>query len=338
VTNGVNIDLDASAIMLDAELKQIDLVYFGKLRSSDGSIQHGGDEREGDEKGDDEQIFIRLGAVHPAVAHIFFVINSYSGQELDDVKDAGCHLFDGSTGRDLARFEMTGTQFLDKHTALLVGDLFRDASSNGDWAFEIASLARQGRTANLNVPHVVDFLRKRPARQLPPPRPPPGVGSFMLRNTASSAMGAAANAARAVGRLARTASGKLVEAVGQVPQSTLVATGPPMGLPVVHVTPPPAAFAAAPPQPHPLAPPLVVATGVPETVPVPVQAPVDISAAAPAPVPGPPPQPQQAQPADSAGTGKSALESLKELKQLLDAGLVTQGEFDAKKAELLARL
>ena len=29
---------------------QIDLVYFGKLRSSDGSIQHGGDEREGDEK------------------------------------------------------------------------------------------------------------------------------------------------------------------------------------------------------------------------------------------------------------------------------------------------
>ena len=58
VTNGVNIDLDASAILLDKNLRQVDLVFFGKLRSSDGSIQHGGDEREGDEKGDDEKIFL----------------------------------------------------------------------------------------------------------------------------------------------------------------------------------------------------------------------------------------------------------------------------------------
>ena len=50
VTRGVNIDLDASAILLDASLQQIDLVFFGKLGSSDGSIKHGGDEREGDEK------------------------------------------------------------------------------------------------------------------------------------------------------------------------------------------------------------------------------------------------------------------------------------------------
>ena len=32
VTNGVNIDLDASAIVLDANLNQLDLVYFGKVR------------------------------------------------------------------------------------------------------------------------------------------------------------------------------------------------------------------------------------------------------------------------------------------------------------------
>jgi hypothetical protein len=51
VTNGVNIDLDASAILLDDKLRQLDLVFFGKLASSDGAIRHGGDEREGDEKG-----------------------------------------------------------------------------------------------------------------------------------------------------------------------------------------------------------------------------------------------------------------------------------------------
>ena len=65
VTDGVEIDLDASCVMLDANLKQLDLVYFGKLRSSDGSLQHGGDEREGDEKGDDEKVLIT-----PSLPHV----------------------------------------------------------------------------------------------------------------------------------------------------------------------------------------------------------------------------------------------------------------------------
>jgi tellurium resistance protein TerZ len=116
VTDGVNIDLDASVIMLDANLKCIDLVFFGKLFSTDLSVQHGGDELAGDAKGDDEKIFLQLGSVHPAVKYLGFVINSYSGQELDDVKDASCHLFDGQSGRDLMRYRMTNSQMLDKHT------------------------------------------------------------------------------------------------------------------------------------------------------------------------------------------------------------------------------
>ena len=110
VTNGKNIDLDASVIMLDAQLRQIDLVFFGHLASNDGAIRHGGDEREGDEKGDDEKIFLQLGSVHPAVAYIGLCINSYSGEELDDVKDAGVHLFDGSSYRDIASYEMSNTK------------------------------------------------------------------------------------------------------------------------------------------------------------------------------------------------------------------------------------
>merc|ERR1712185_580749 len=79
VTNGKNIDLDASAIMLDASLHVADLIFFQNLRSRDGSMQHGGDEREGD----DEKIHVNLQAVAPNVKYIGFVINSYSGEELD---------------------------------------------------------------------------------------------------------------------------------------------------------------------------------------------------------------------------------------------------------------
>lgn len=106
VTDGVNIDLDASAIMLSqngAQLALVDLVYFGKLRSSDGSIQHCGDQRTGAAAGDDEQIVLNLQSVHPTVFAIGIVINSYSGQELDDVAGCSCHLFDPSTGRDVRR-------------------------------------------------------------------------------------------------------------------------------------------------------------------------------------------------------------------------------------------
>ena len=38
VTGGVNIDLDASIIVLDASLKVLDLVFFGNLKSQDGAI------------------------------------------------------------------------------------------------------------------------------------------------------------------------------------------------------------------------------------------------------------------------------------------------------------
>ena len=91
VTDGVNIDLDASAIMLSnngGKLALIDLVYFGKLVSSDGSIRHCGDQRTGAAAGDDEQIVLNLPSVHPSVYAIGIVINSYSGQVLLPLPDA----------------------------------------------------------------------------------------------------------------------------------------------------------------------------------------------------------------------------------------------------------
>ena len=185
VTDGQNIDLDASAIVLDGNLKTLDIVFFGNLRSHDGSIQHGGDEREGDEKGDDEKINLRLAQVHPAVKYIGFCINSYSGEELDDVKDASCHLFDGRTYADLARFQMTNTKFLDKHTALLMGMLFRD--DDGAWGFEIISEAAMGTMAQDMVTKLQAFLRRKPKRDLPPTRLPPGAAQGMLSKTAAGA-------------------------------------------------------------------------------------------------------------------------------------------------------
>jgi len=321
VTNGVNIDLDASAILLDASLSVVDVVWFKQLASRDGSIVHGGDEREGDEVGDDEKIVIDLRRVHPAVAHIFFVINSYSGQELDDVKDAGCHIFDSGTRRDFARFEMTDTAFLDKHTALLVGELFRDDAS-AEWAFEIASVASTGRTVMQNVPAAVSFLRSRAARVLPPPRLPPGGGSFLMRHAASP-----------TNQPTNTRASVAVPTHAELPMASVVPAGPVVV--EAHAAPPVPGGrgrgrGAQLPVAQPVAQPAVQMAGQPVAhllMGEPVETATPRAPSVPA-----------AGGQSGGGGGGSALEKLKELKGMLDLDLVTKEEFDAKKAQLLQQM
>jgi len=167
VTDGVNIDLDASAILLDEKLNDVDTVWFRHLQSDDGSIRHSGDEREGDEQGDDEKIKVNLNKVSRNVRYICFVLNSFSGQELDDVKKAACHLFDAETHIEVARYSMTNTHELDKHTALLVACLYRE-TAGGDWRLWILSQPRQGKTVQDNLPDLVNYLRSHPAPVVTP--------------------------------------------------------------------------------------------------------------------------------------------------------------------------
>jgi len=170
ITNGKNIDLDASAIMLDSDCNPLDVVFFGQKTSKDGAIVHGGDEREGDAQGDDEQIFLKLAKVHPSVAYIGFVINSYSGEELDDVEGASCHLFDPARPHgDLATFALTNTSCLDKHTALVLGMLYRQGQ---EWGLVIFAEAAQGRTAQDNIDELQACIRRKPPPAMQPPSTP----------------------------------------------------------------------------------------------------------------------------------------------------------------------
>eukprot|EP00591_Stephanopyxis_turris_P018778 CAMPEP_0195541866 /NCGR_PEP_ID=MMETSP0794_2-20130614/51310_1 /TAXON_ID=515487 /ORGANISM="Stephanopyxis turris, Strain CCMP 815" /LENGTH=345 /DNA_ID=CAMNT_0040675981 /DNA_START=60 /DNA_END=1097 /DNA_ORIENTATION=+ len=171
ITRGRNIDLDASAICLNSSLSLVEIVSFSHLTSSDGSIRHGGDEREGDEKGDDEKIHLSLANVHSSVQYIGFVVNSYSGEELDDVKDASCHLFDTRTGVDIAQYKLSNSKELDKHTALVMGCLYR--GENSIWFLRIISLAAKGRVANNNVDDLQFYLRRFPICPKQPSSSPP---------------------------------------------------------------------------------------------------------------------------------------------------------------------
>jgi len=169
VTDGVNIDLDASCIVLDAQLQQVDLVFFNHLTSTDGAIQHGGDEREGDEKGDDESITVDLGKLSPNAQYLGFVINSYSGQELNDVHRASCRLYETATQRVVGSYDLSSDTGLDC-TAFLMCVLYKRGN---DWFMHAIGEGAAGRTAADNVDELQAFLTKHPLASSTSVVPPP---------------------------------------------------------------------------------------------------------------------------------------------------------------------
>lgn len=155
------IDLDASAILLDEHFQVFDVVCAktNEFESKDGgSVKHSGDETRGDRAGDDERINVNLSNVSPSVKYIGFMINSYSGQELDDIDKSFCHLFETDSGRDIATFTLSKNSELDKHTALIMGCLYR--CEHDDWTFRTIAEPVQGRTAHDNVGDLQRILRR----------------------------------------------------------------------------------------------------------------------------------------------------------------------------------
>ena len=160
ITNGRNIDLDASAICLDSSFKVVDIVSYRKLKSTDLAIVHGGDEREGDEIGDDEKIYLYLKRLNRSISYVGFVINSYSGEELDDVSKASCRLFNTTTKVEIAKYSLTNNRSLDKRTGLIMSVLYLD--ENGSWCMRAVSEPGNGRIAQDLVVQLQSFLKNNP--------------------------------------------------------------------------------------------------------------------------------------------------------------------------------
>ena len=159
ITDGVKIDLDVAATLLDEDFRFQDMVFYGQLKSRDGALSHSGDEREGDAVGDDELIFVNLNNLDANIKYIVFTVTSYTRQELDDVDKASCHLFDPQTKKDLAVYKMTNDRSLDGHTALIMCALIR--GSTGDWLLDVISKPSLGKIPIDTLPDMKKHLKSK---------------------------------------------------------------------------------------------------------------------------------------------------------------------------------
>lgn len=130
------IDCDASAFVCkDGKLVAgADIVYFGNLAHSSGTIRHMGDNLTGAGDGDDEQIVIDLDKVPPMYDKIVIVVNIYQAvarkQHFGMIQNAFIRLVDSRNNNEMCRYNLTDNY--SGMTAMIFGEVYRN---NGDWKF-----------------------------------------------------------------------------------------------------------------------------------------------------------------------------------------------------------
>lgn len=148
----VEVDLDASCLMFNDQNQAIDAIYFGQLKSKDGSITHTGDNRTGAGDGDDEQIIVELPRVPAGVKCLVFVVNSFTGQSFSQIDNATCRLVNAANNNEVARYNLSTT---GSHTANIMAKVYRH---NGEWKMHAIGENCSGRTFQDLMPFIIPHL------------------------------------------------------------------------------------------------------------------------------------------------------------------------------------
>jgi tellurium resistance protein TerZ len=156
-SSNVDVDLDLSCLMFDAEGNPVDHIYSplyrfgdrnvglpnGKLDSIDRALHHTGDDREGDQNGDDgldnEIITVDLNRVDAKVNQIVFFLNIYNNEDFQgdfsEIPYASIRMYEGTASKVrevFASYDVATKSNCVGMRALVMGKLYR---RNGEWKF-----------------------------------------------------------------------------------------------------------------------------------------------------------------------------------------------------------
>ena len=147
-----SVDLDASCVMFDENKNVIDTVWFKQLTSKDGSIVHSGDNRTGDGDGDDETIYVDLAKIPASVSVLFFVVNSFTGQNFSQVENAYSRLVDANSNKEIAKYDLSCQ---GSHSAMLMTKVYKH---NGEWKMHAIGENGSGSTFEQLMPTMKNFM------------------------------------------------------------------------------------------------------------------------------------------------------------------------------------
>ncbi len=138
VSDGDAFDLDAVAFLLGQSGRvrsDADFIFFNNLRSADGAVVHGGDNRDGAGDDDDEVVTVDLTGLAADVQKVSFAVAIHEGdarrQNFGQVANAFIRVVDAGSGRELARYDHSEDYSVE--TALIFGEIYRH---NDEWKFK----------------------------------------------------------------------------------------------------------------------------------------------------------------------------------------------------------
>ena len=150
-TDGADYDLDAAAFMCGGNDKvpsDAHFIFYNKLQSDCGSVNHTGDNRTGVGEGDDEAIDVTLPKVPANISKIAFTVTIHEAeanrQNFGQVSNAFIRVVDKSSGREVARYDLT--EDASTETAMIFGELYRH---NDEWKFRAVGQGFAGGLAPL---------------------------------------------------------------------------------------------------------------------------------------------------------------------------------------------
>ena len=161
---GKDFDLDASAFLLNADgkvRKDEDFIFYGNLKSSDGSVRHTGDNLTGEGDGDDEVLIVDFSKVPSDIQKIAITVTIYDAQERSQnfgqvsnayVRVARMANENDMVGTEVLKFDLAEEFSIE--TALVVCEIYKNGD---DWKFNAVGAGYQGglealcRTYGVNV-------------------------------------------------------------------------------------------------------------------------------------------------------------------------------------------
>ena len=137
-TDGQDFDLDASLFMLKDDEKvrgDQDFIFYNNRKSSDGSVEHLGDNLTGEGEGDDEQIKVNLDTVPQDVQKLSVGVTIHEAdtrsQNFGMVSNAFIRVMNGADNSEIARYDLS--EDASTETAMLFGEVYR---RGGEWKFK----------------------------------------------------------------------------------------------------------------------------------------------------------------------------------------------------------
>lgn len=131
-------DLDAVALLLGRNGKlrhEDDVIYFGNLSSSEGSVTHSGDNLTGKHRGDSEQIVVKLNEVPNRYYNIAFIVIIHEARERQQhfglLETAYVRAMDAK-GHEMVRFDLSHDNAYEGKFSMKMGNLHR---ADQGWGF-----------------------------------------------------------------------------------------------------------------------------------------------------------------------------------------------------------